>query len=93
MSNDPIRDADQAQRILRELDEFGVFRAIEGETIRKLCETQLDGKAETERYVLELVRVLQANHRQRRFLSKTVEYGRLDADNLERRRKFKAGGI
>ncbi len=66
---------------------------IERQIIDKLKAVQLDGKEETERYVLELVRCLQAQARQARYLWQQVEHGKLADRELDRKRRLGGGNL
>lgn len=81
----------EAARLLEEPAFRDALEGIERQIVEKLKSVQLDGKQETERYVLELVRCLQAQARQTRYLWQQVEHGKLAEHELERKRAFKRG--
>ena len=88
-----LKRAADAERLLNDPAFIAATTAIETQTIKHLKETQLDGKPETERYVMELVRILQSGTRFQRLLWQHIDSGKLADDALERKRAFRKGGI
>jgi hypothetical protein len=73
-------DASQALEALSDPAE-----RVEAQLIAQLADTQLDGTPETEAYLLELVRTLQAGRRYQKFLWTQVNHGKLESAALERK--------
>lgn len=86
-----INRAKAAERLLDDPAFRDATESIERSIIDKLKSIQLDGKPETERYVLELVRCLQASARQSRWLWTQVEHGKLAEHELDKRKAFRKG--
>lgn len=85
--------ASDAERLLADPAFQSAMEGIEGQIVDRLKSAQLDGKEETERYALELVRCLQAQARLSRHLWQQVEHGKLEEHALEQRKRWKKGGL
>jgi uncharacterized alpha-E superfamily protein len=83
--------AANAKRLLEDPVFIEAGEAIERKILGNLKSAQLDGKADTERYVLELVRMIQAHDRYQRLLWATVDAGKVADDLVERKRMFRGG--
>lgn len=81
---------DAAERLLND----PIFResceAIREQIVKRLESVNMDGKEETNLYVLELVRTLQAQIRQEKLLWQAISFGKAKEEELERR---KSGGM
>lgn len=93
---DALRRAEDARRILNDPSIQEAWKAIDDLTIGQLADTPLDGSQVRNEYALELVRVLQANRRQRRLFEIYVQTGQLVDLQIEQRASIdpvRAGGI
>jgi hypothetical protein len=88
---DHSKRATDAQRLLDDPAFRESSELLEKGIIDRLKQTQLDGKVETERYILELVRTLQSAHRYQRLLWNAVEAGVVQDAALDRKTAFKRG--
>ena len=82
-----------AQRLLDDPAFQDSTQSIERQIVDKLKTTLLDGKPETERYILELVRTLQSGARYQRLLWNQVDAGKLEDHALEQKARWRKGGI
>lgn len=89
MKNKPA----EAQRLLDDPAFQDSTQSVERSIVDKLKTTLLDGKPETERYILELVRTLQSGARYQRLLWQQVDAGKLQEHALEQKKRFKKGGF
>ena len=88
---DHANRAAHAQRLLDDPAYIEASQAIERKIVTQLKATQLDGKAETERYLLELVRTLQAHDRYQRLLWATIDAGKVADNMVEKKKLFRSG--
>ena len=89
----PQNKGRNAERLLEDPAFRDALEGIERQIVETLKGVQLDGKPDTERYVLELVRCLQAQARQSRFLWQQVEHGKLAQHELDRRKPLGRGRL
>ena len=78
------------QRLLNDPAFLEITESLESEIITALKDTQLNGSSDTNKYVLELVRLLQTSGRYKALLNVMIENGKV-ADELRQRRELQKG--
>ena len=88
-----LNKASAAKRLLDDPAFRASTESLEASIVAQLKKTQLDGKASTQEYVLELVRLLQTGARYQTLLWNQVDAGKLADRSLEQKKAFRSGGI
>lgn len=85
--------ATQAERLLTDPAFEAGTKALREALVKHIEDAELNGSQDSERYVLELVRRLQAGKHYQKLLWRMIDNGKLSDHELERKKRFRSVGI